>query len=414
MSNFRAVATVTASLQRVLQSAVQADVAGAIVTTVRPGEGAGANLPATGVNLFLYQVSHNSHRGNDDLPTRRSGGEVVQRPVAALDLHYLMSFYGDDLKLEPQRLLGSAMAFLHSQPQLTRAQIQAAAADASKPFLSGADLADQTDLVRFSPMSLTLDELSRLWSVFLQTHYVLSTTFKASPVFLERQILARPALPTRELRLSAVPLRRPLVTRILAAADENTPVTSGTMIAVEGTGLAADLTEVEIDGIRLSVTAAENSRVVLTLPPHLLAGPHTLLVRLWLDPGTPGGPRSAFASNQAAFVVQPVITKTAGNFDIDIGNVQGTASAPRSATITVHVAPDVGTRQTATLELLTPQGVAGTFMAAPRAASTSTLVFSATGVVAGVYLVQLRIDGAVSPLDHDANGVALAPKGTIP
>src|SRR5262249_56855515 len=108
-------------------------------------------LPTTGANLFLYQVSQNPYRATDDLPTRRSSGDVVQRPTAALDLHYLMSFYGDDLKLEPQRLLGSAIAFLHSQPQLTQAQIQAAAGGASQPLLARAPPSDQPDLVCFTP-----------------------------------------------------------------------------------------------------------------------------------------------------------------------------------------------------------------------------------------------------------------------
>lgn len=414
MSNFRAVATVTATLQRVLQSAIQTDVAGATVTTVRPGEGASANLPTTGINLFLYQVSQNAYRANDDLPTRRSGGDVMQRPTAALDLHYLMSFYGDDLKLEPQRLLGSAIAFLHSQPQLTRAQIQAAAADASKPFLAGSDLADQPDLVRFSPMSLTLDELSRLWSVFLQTHYVLSTTFKASAVLLERAIAAHPSLPTRELRLAAIPLRRPQIARIRAEAGEGAPITPGAAIVVEGTDLAGDTTRVEIDDAPLLVTAAEHARVTLPLPAGLSAGLHKLLVRQGIDFGAPGGARPGFASNLAAFVVQPVITKTAGQYDIAIDNVQGTGAAPRSATIAIRVAPEVGPKQTATLELLGAQGVANTFLAAPRAGPASQLTFAAQGVTAGDYVFQLRIDGAASPLDIDATGAPVAPKRTIP
>src|SRR3954463_8684899 len=98
MSNFRALATVTATLQRVLQSTIQTDVPGATVTTVRPGDDASANLPTTGINLFLYQVTQNPHRLGDDLPTRRADGGLVQRPVAPLELHYLMSCYGDDTK----------------------------------------------------------------------------------------------------------------------------------------------------------------------------------------------------------------------------------------------------------------------------------------------------------------------------
>src|SRR4051812_42175209 len=154
MSNFRAVATVTATLQRVLQSAIQTDVPGATVTTVRPGDDASANLPTTGINLFLYQVTQNPHRLGDDLPTRRADGGLGQRPVAPRELHSPMGWDAADTKREPQRVLGSAIAFLHAQPQLTRAQIQAAVADSGKPFLAASDLADQVDLVRFAPTSL--------------------------------------------------------------------------------------------------------------------------------------------------------------------------------------------------------------------------------------------------------------------
>ena len=124
MSNFRAVATVTATLQNVLQAAIQADVPGATVTTVRPGDDTSANLPTTGLNLFLYQISQNPHRSNDDLPTRSSDGVTVQRPVTPIELYYLLSCYGDDRTLEPQRVLGSAFAFLHAQPQLTRRSLE--------------------------------------------------------------------------------------------------------------------------------------------------------------------------------------------------------------------------------------------------------------------------------------------------
>jgi len=59
---------------------------------VRPSDAANGNLPATRVNLFLYQVTPNPHRNNLDLPTRSQQGDLVQRPQIALDLHYLMSF----------------------------------------------------------------------------------------------------------------------------------------------------------------------------------------------------------------------------------------------------------------------------------------------------------------------------------
>ena len=412
MSNFRAVATVTTTLQRILQSAIQSDVPGATVSTVRPGDQASAHLPTTGINLFLYQITPNPHRAGDDLPTRRPDGGVVQRPVAPFELHYLMSCYGNDLTLEPQRVLGSALAFLHAQPQLTRAQIQAAVGDPATPFLAASDLADQVDLVRFTPTSLTLDELSRLWSVFLQTQYVLSTTFRAATVLLERQITPHPALPTRAVQVAAVPFQPPRIDRIVSAAGESTPIIPGSTIVIEGANLIGAATIVEIDGNPAPVTTAEATRVTLALPAPIAAGPHTLLVRQAVAFGATTRP--AFASGIAAFVVQPVITKTAGNPDIAVTNVQGAGAAPRSATVTVGVAPPVGVRQSATLELLAGPLVAFRFPATPLAAPASQLGFAVTGVTSGDYLFVVRIDGAASPLETDANGVPTGPKGTIP
>src|SRR5687768_8333000 len=104
MGNALSIATVTATLRRTLQDVVNVDVAGAKVTTLRP-DGLAAAAPSAGVNIFLYQVTPNAAQRNAGLPTRSSNATVVQRPRAALDLHYLLSFYGSETELEPQRLL---------------------------------------------------------------------------------------------------------------------------------------------------------------------------------------------------------------------------------------------------------------------------------------------------------------------
>lgn len=96
MSNFLAIATVTATLSQTIRAAVLKDLSGAEVTTARP-DGAGGHTPAIGVNLYLYQVTPNAAWRNADLPTRRPNGQLVQRPQAALDLHYLLNFYGTSL-----------------------------------------------------------------------------------------------------------------------------------------------------------------------------------------------------------------------------------------------------------------------------------------------------------------------------
>jgi hypothetical protein len=414
MSNFRAIATVTATLQTILQAAIQADVPGATVTTVRPGDDAAANLPATGLNLFLYQVGQNPYRSNDDLPARASDGTTIQRPVMPLELYYLMSCYGDDRTLEPQRVLGSAVSLLHSQPQLTRAQIQAAIADPARTFLAASDLANQVDLIRFTPVNLTLDELSRLWSVFLQTHYVLSATFKASTVLLERAIPTHPALPARAVQLVALPLRTPRIDAIVSTSGDTAPITAGGSIVVEGADLTADSSIVEIDGAAAPATSGANDRIVLALPAGITAGPHTLQVRQGVLIGGAPPPRPVFASDLAAFSVRPVIAKTGGAANIAITGVQGAGTAPRSATVTIQLSPAVGVTQTATLEMLSGPLVAYRFLAQKLAAPAAQLVFPIAGVAAGDYIFQLRIDGAPSPLDLDATGAAIGPKETIP
>lgn len=414
MSNFRAIATVTATLQRALQTAIQADVPGATVSTVRPGEGASTNLPTTGVNIFLYEICTNPHRNNDHLPTRNFSGDVVQRPQIAVDLHYLLSFYGDELTLEPQRLLGSTLAYLSSQPLLTRSQIASAVGDATKPFLATSDLADQTDLVRLTPLSFTLDELSRLWSVFLQTHYVLSVPFKASSVIVERQLATHTALPTRAVHLAAIPLRHARIDRVASTAGPDVPILPGSTIVATGVDLAGNATRAEIDDTPMSVTSADGTRVTLTLPASTSAGPHVMLVRQGVDVGAQDGPRWTTASNLAAFVVHPVITKTNGAYDVALSGLNGSGPSPRSGTISLHVAPDVGPSQTATLELLSGAGVALTVKAAARGAATGQLNFTVNAIPVGDYVLRVRVDGADTPVDLDANGLPVTPKVSFP
>jgi hypothetical protein len=181
MSNHLAIATVTTGLLRYLQGAVGADVGNATVTAVRP-DGPNAGLPQVGVNLFLYQVTPNTTWRNHDLPTRRGDGSLTQRPQIALDLHYLLTFYGDETLLEPQRILGSAVRALHVRPVLTRQEIRSAVA--ATAFLAGSDLADEIETVKLSPQPLTLEELSKLWSVLFQTPYTLSMAYDASVVLI--------------------------------------------------------------------------------------------------------------------------------------------------------------------------------------------------------------------------------------
>jgi hypothetical protein len=120
MSNSLAIATVTATLQRLLQRAIAEDFPKAKITIVRP-EASGNNTPKLGINLYLYHVSPNLAWQNSDLRTRRPKGELTKLAQAGLDLYYLMSFYGKEEESEAQRLLGVAVRTIVDNPILNPA-----------------------------------------------------------------------------------------------------------------------------------------------------------------------------------------------------------------------------------------------------------------------------------------------------
>ena len=72
-------------------------------------------------------------------------------------------------RLEPQRLLGAVVTALHAQPLLSADNINSAAS--SFGFLAGSGLDSQIERVRFTPTGLSLEEFSKLWSVFFQVEY---------------------------------------------------------------------------------------------------------------------------------------------------------------------------------------------------------------------------------------------------
>jgi hypothetical protein len=187
VSNTLAVAMVTAALRRMLGEALVAVPAGGVqnarVTTLRPDLLANADTQGPGVNIFLYQVSDSAAWGGNALPARRSDASLVTRPERALELHYLLTFLGDEDSLEPQRILGAAVTALVAQPVLSRQRLRdiiaKAVIDDPATWQRFSDLPDQVDVVRFTPFPLSLEELSKLWTTFIQSPYRLSVTHQA-------------------------------------------------------------------------------------------------------------------------------------------------------------------------------------------------------------------------------------------
>jgi len=417
VSNFLAVAAVSACLSHLLQSAVGVDVPGATVTTVRPDGAAGATHPPT-VNLYLYAVAPNAALRNGDLPTRRTDGTVAQRPVAALDLHYLLTFYGDEAQLQPQQLLGSAIRALHARPVLTRDMIQAAIADPTFVASVGrSDLAQQIERVKVTPVDLTLEGLSKLWSVFFQTPYALSAAYNASLVLIESDNPPPPTnLPVRQPTIVVTPFRQPVIDRVEASIGPGQPIVLGSTLRILGQRLRSDTTQVRIGSIVFTppATSVGDSGIEVAVPTGLRAGVQGVQVLQPVQLGVTTTTHRGFESNVAAFVLRPPIAAS-------VANVMGTGSQPRSANVTLTFQPPVGQNQRVVLLLNQLQAPADqapgafTFESPARdrpgdPAETSSIAVPIAGLPAGTYLVRVQVDGAESLPTANTDGQLDAPR----
>jgi hypothetical protein len=370
MSNYLAIATVTAGLVQLLHRPVADDVPGAGVTFARP-DGVGGATPSPGVNLYLYQVTPNLAYRNADLPTRNSRGELVQRPRVALDLHYLFTFYGDETRFEPQRVLGSVVRTMHERPVFTR-QLIYDAIHANPAELGRSNLADAIESVKFVPDALSLEELSKLWSVFFQVPYALSAAYHGTLVLIEGEETPRSVLPVRERNLYVIPFRQPVIEEVTAGGDVRAPIVLGSTLVVSGRQLRGDDTLLRIAGIEVPPGQATPGELRLQLGPpdlgddelaSLRAGVHGVQVVHRLNMGTPPAPHGGIESNVAPFVLRPTIENLLA---VDL---PADALHPPSPGLAVDVDLPIGKRQRVVL-LLNEWGsqdpAAYTFAAEPR------------------------------------------------
>ena len=260
MSNYLAVAMITATLQRTLQGVVQGDIEGARVTTVRPSD-IGNGTPETGVNLFLYQVITNPALNNIDATPSRSRGNPTKRQ-AALDLYYMFSFYGNEVELEPQRLLGSVVRSLNDKRVISQEMIRESCRDATLAFLQESDLADQVQQISIVPLNLNLEDLSKAWSVFFQTPYLLSLGYKVLVVMLEGDESPTRGLPIRDRRTNGLSpyFSQPQIEQVMAQGGVAEPIVSDSMLVLIGKQLKGDwATQVRLCGVEVSPTEVSNS-----------------------------------------------------------------------------------------------------------------------------------------------------------
>jgi hypothetical protein len=429
MSNYLAIATVTACLQRMLQASVQLDLDGARVTTVRPNN-LGSGTPEKGVNLYMYQVSLNPvWQKNAEVRMRSTRDAGAKKSRTALDLHYILSFYGNETELEPQRLLGSVVKILSDRTTLTRETIYETLADSSYPYLTDSNLADQTEEVCFNPMDLSLEDLSKVWSVFFQTPYSISLVYKATVVMIEGEESAYRALPVRERALSGVIpfFNRPLVEQVVSRSGKFDPILANSTLLIRGKNLNSKNTTVRISGVEVTPQSLSETELLLPLsltPEHSLkAGVQSLQVIHHVSTEFPGEngngwrgesphetatqtlskPRvlsQSLESNAIPFILRPVVTK------VTVSKLEGKDEDVRSAEIKVRVNLTLGKHQRIVLvlnEKSTLNPAAYMFEASNRHRDGIVVTIPIKNVKPGEYLVRLQVDGAESILNVDSD-----------
>jgi len=177
MSQSTAIASTTAALFHLLSNA------GITVTTLAPNSVSAGSSDR--INLFLYGTEVNPAFRNDPMPGALPPGQPGPPPLA-LVLRYLITAYGDNSDFSVHENIGKAMLVLHDNAILSKAQISGLIPDAGLP--------EQYEKIKITPLPLSLDDMSKLWTSF-QTDYRLSAAYEVSVVLIESSKAIKSPLP---------------------------------------------------------------------------------------------------------------------------------------------------------------------------------------------------------------------------
>jgi len=396
MSNSLAIAAVTSTVRYVLDRALQAphagQVGGAAVTTLHPSAlGTDDLVTSAGINVFCFLATPNHAWNLNDLPTRRSDGSLAARPVAAVDLHYLVTCYGDDAMLEPQRLLGRVVIALKTTATLTRDVVAAAldlyADDPDTAFLAESDLAAEVELVKLSPTPLSLEEMSKLWGV-LDSPYLLSQTYLATVVLVTAEAQPSLALPVLRRVIGVSPYTPPRIEEVQPQPAGSAAAT-GASLLVTGSGLlpsgdgAALVAVGPAELVPEPDARADAVRVVLN--DMVPAGLHAVSIRHRAAAGPAGSPPSRITatSNAVPLLLRPEVSAVSTGASTVTLTLAPPLQAGQRVGVQLSRLDDVGSDAPGVVSLVLP----------PVAAPSASVPFPRGDVPPGTWLVRVQVDG---------------------
>ncbi len=393
MSNTLAIAAATNTLRNLLLSGIpllDADLSD-LEVTAQPPDLARKGVTKAQLNVFLYQTILNGAWRNLDMPRQVRSGEVGAPPLA-LNLHYLITAYGrgeSDNDAMSHRVLGGAMSVLHDHPVLGRDEIGVA--------LSNNDLGEQFERLRITPLAMTIEEMSKLWTVF-QTQYRVSAAYEVTVVLIDSRTPVRSALPV--LRRGQEDRGVATVAGLAPALHEISPPRSqpaarlGEDIVIVGEQLTIADTTGRFTSSRLAqpielapTSGSSSAEFIVHLPDKTedatalsrwVPGFYTVALVVKKS-GVP-----PIASNEIAFALAPQIT------------VSPTSATPGTVNLTMTCEPRIVAGQRVLLLFGDRQVEPDSITNPADASQPTTLAFTVPGVAAGSYVVRLRVDGVDS------------------
>jgi hypothetical protein len=412
MSSPLAIAGVTAMLKDVLSNGLfQHDLSslGSFSVTAMPPDRVetGQNEPNQ-LNLFLYQVTPNQGWRNQCLPGRDASGARLTNPPLALDLHYMVTAYGSQ-DLYAEILLGYAMFVLHETPVFTRAQLQTVLATPSPvdgsilppafQNLPSIDLANQVEILKVSPVYLSTEELSKIWTA-MQARYRPTMAYLISVVLIQGDTPTKVAPPVLQrgagdMGPTASTAAPPYLTAVRSAISDMLPAMRlGDDLVLSGAhfkGATSLALNFDNTGEQVSSSVATPGVVSDTqLSAHVPSiaenvnamnqwaiGTYSVSLTVTTPNSTP------WDTNTVPISLSPLITVAPLN------------AAPGNVNLTVTCAPRLLPDQEPHVQL-----VFGSQTVAPASITTpadvtqpTTLTFAIASVVAGTYVVRLRVEG---------------------
>jgi hypothetical protein len=328
-------------------------------------------------------------------------GELAFPPMP-LVLKYLITAYGaNDDDISGHQLMGEAMSLLHDHPLLGPSDIAGITPDSN--------LHEQIERVRITPDTLSLDDMSKLWTSFQSAEYRLSTAYEVSVVLIESTRKGRAALPVltrgaEDQGASVVAAPSPALSG-LRFPSQKPSAELGDVVTVLGENLAGDGTTVRFehpalgDAIDLQPDADKSeTEITVTLPD--VAGDAdlaskwpagfysvTLLVQ---RPGTP-----EWTSNAVSMPLSPRIEA-----------IDPTNAPAGDVVLSIECTPQISNDQRVALLFGDRTFVPGSIATPADSAARTTLTFTIENATARAtpYLLRLRVDGVDSiPVDYSGD-----------